>query len=100
LETVNGYKESGGCCEISEAKRNAAQELFPNNKAFAYNYYCRDLSTGESFIGYQGAGLYQSTHFLALYGGKINAEAVKILNAAKNKYPNAKVIKMRSGIMF
>jgi hypothetical protein len=100
LETINGYKESGGCREISEAKRSAAQELFPNNKAFTYNYYCRDLSTGESFIGYQGAGLIETSHFLAVYGGKTNAEAAKILSAAKKKYPKAKIIKMRAGIMF
>lgn len=100
LETVQGYKESGGCREISETKRSAAQELFPNNKAFAYNYYCRDLSTGESFIGYQGAGLTELTHFLAVYGGNTQTEAAKILSQAKKQYPKAKVVKMRAGIMF
>lgn len=100
LETVNGYKAAGGCREISESKRKAAQELFPNNKAFAYNYYCRDLGTGEYFIGYQAAGLTDTTHFLAVYGGKTQAEAAKILNTAKKKYPKAKIVKMRAGIMF
>lgn len=100
LETVQGYKENGGCREISETKRAAAQELFPVNKAFAYNYYCRDISTGESFIGYEGAGLTELTHFLAVYGGTTNAEAAKILTQAKKKYPKAKIVRMRAGIMF
>ena len=99
LETVNGYKPDGGCREISQAKRTAAQEMFPNNKAFTYNYYCENVGEGDNFIGYKYVGGNDATHLLAVYGGATQAEAAKILAQAKKKYPKARIVKMRAEII-
>lgn len=102
LTTVNGYQPDGGCREISEAQRLAAQELFPNNKAFTYNYYCQNPDLGERFIGYLPAGQTEvddTLHLLALYGGATQAEAAQILTAAKKKYPKARIVKMRAVVI-
>ena len=99
LETVKGYKEGGGCREINEAKRLAAQKMFPNNKAFSYNIYCDPAGEGDKFIEYKAAGLDETIHLLGVYGGAAQADAAKILSQAKKKYPKARVVKMRAVVV-
>ena len=96
LETVKGYKPDNGCREISEAKISAAQGMFPNNKVFAYQYYCENVGEGDQFLEYEFTGNNDSIHLLAVYGGANQTEAAKILNQAKKKYPKARIVKMRA----
>lgn len=96
LKTVNGYQPNGGCREITEPERTAAQALFPNNKAFSWNYYCINPGEGDQYIEYKFPGGTDSTHLLAVYGGSTQAEAAKILIQAKKKYPKARIVKMRA----
>lgn len=73
--------------------------MFPNNKAFTYNYYCENPGTGDKFIGYKFPNLNDSTHLLVVYGGATQSEVAKILSQAKKKFPKARIVKMRAVVV-
>ena len=79
---------SQGCSFINEVRRAAAQKLFPHHKVFASRNSCRG-----SVVYYEGTN--NDFNFLAVYGGKTQAEAQQVLQTAKKKYPQANIRRMR-----
>lgn len=88
-ESVAANKAGGaGCNFVSEAKRKAAQKLFPKNKVFASRTNC----SGNIV-------LYDNTKdgfdFMAIYAGASKADAAQVLARAMKKYPTANIRRMK-----
>ena len=90
LESVKAASNRNrqGCEFISEAKRMAAQKLFPMNKVFA----SRDACVGN-VVWYSGVN--REFNFLAVYAGNTEAEAQKLLEKAQRSYPQANLRKVK-----
>ena len=78
-------------CEtfVPENERLEAQKLFPHNKVFTDRCY----DPGELFY----EGFKPDARALAVFGGRTRAEAGKILEQAKAKYPGAFIRRTRTG---
>ncbi|HEX8494433.1 MAG TPA: hypothetical protein VF658_16435 [Pyrinomonadaceae bacterium] len=76
---------------IPEAQRLEAQSLFPNRKVFASR--CADAGS----IYYSNTG--PNTNFMAVYGGRTQAEAARMLSTvrATGKFPGANIRRMFIG---
>lgn len=86
LESV---KTSGAKCNfIAEAKRRAAQKLFPNNKVFAPRQNC-----SGTVVGYSNTS--DDYNFMAVYAGESATQAAKILAKAKRNYSSANIRKAK-----
>lgn len=89
LESLSANKAGGaGCNIVSEARRKAAQKLFPKNKVFASRSNC-----SGNIVFYNGAK--DEFNFMAIYAGASEAAATEILAKAKKKYPSANVRRMK-----
>jgi hypothetical protein len=89
LKSVNAKKD---CAVIvSEDERLEAQALFPRNKVFA------DRCAEPGTLFYTGTN--SDHHFMAVYAGKIRAEAERVLARVRmsGKYPGANLRRMQAG---
>lgn len=86
------FKESE-CYErfIPEAQRQEAQALFPNRKVFT----SRCGEPGEVYY----SNTKPNTNFMAVYGGRTQSEAMRMLAAVKatGKFPGANIRRMYIG---
>jgi hypothetical protein len=87
------YKDEQDCEQhvIPETQRLEAQALFPNRKVFASRCY----EAGNLF--YTNVGT--NTNFMAVYGGRNQAEAAQMLATVKatGKFPGANIRRMYTG---
>lgn len=89
LESIPASKSGGERCNfVSEAKRKAAQKLFPANKVFASRQNC-----GGYVVHYSNTS--DEHNFMAIYASESEAAAAKILAKARKKYPSANIRKMK-----
>jgi hypothetical protein len=103
LESVAAENKDGGCNYVGEAKRLAAQKLFPHHKFFSSRNFCGDDDGAVSpdyntLVIYEGAR--ESANFLAVYGGTTRKAADEILAQAKKQYPGANIRRLRVSIVF
>jgi len=73
-----------------ERLRQEAQKLFPGRKVFADNQ-CPDMGA----VSYTLNGKPYANTFVAVYAGDAQAEAGQVLAKAREKYPNAKQVRMQ-----
>lgn len=75
---------------VPEEQRLEAQALFPNRKVFASR--CADAGS----ISYSGTS--QKANFMAVYGGRTQAEAARMLDTVKatGKFPGANIRRMNA----
>ena len=91
LKSVRFKDEECNTRFIPEAERLEAQSLFPNRKVFA----SRCGETGAIFYSNTGP----NTNFMAVYGGRTQAEAARMLTSvrATGKFPGANIRRMYIG---
>jgi len=82
--------DQGEYSSATERFRMQAQKLFPDRKVFAENQ-CPDMGA----VGYSINGKNNTKVFVAVYAGETQLEAEQVLAKAKEKYPDARVAKMR-----
>lgn len=88
LQSVPAHDDCSGF--ISESDRLAAQSKFPNNKVFA----SRCAEAGNIYYSNTNA----NQNFMAVFAGRTNAEAKKVLAAAKAAgFSTANIRRMRTG---
>ena len=92
LQSVRFTDEECETKFIPEAERLAAQALFPNRKVFASR--C-DQMPGTIFY----SNVKPNTSFMAVYGGRTQAEAARTLSSVKatGKFPGANIRRMYIG---
>lgn len=73
-----------------ERLRQEAQKMFPGRKVFADNQ-CPDMGA----VSYLTNGKPSSDTFVAVYAGDAQTEAAQILAKAREKYPNARQVRMQ-----
>jgi hypothetical protein len=73
-----------------ERLRQEAQKLFPGRKVFADNQ-CPDMGA----VAYTLNGKPYAKTFVAVYAGDAQAEAGQVLAKAREKYPNARQVRMQ-----
>ncbi len=76
---------------IREDERQRVQRLFQDRKVFASRYGCSEFLTGYTNVNAE-------YNFLAVYGGKTQAEAEKMLARvrATGQFPDANIRKMQA----
>ncbi len=88
LQSVPAHDDCSGF--ISESDRLAAQAKFPNNKVFA----SRCAEAGNIYYSNTNA----NQNFMAVFAGRTQADAKKVLAAAKAAgYSTANIRRMRTG---
>jgi hypothetical protein len=73
-----------------EQVRQEAQRMFPGRKVFADNQ-CPDMGA----VSYALNGKPTTNVFVAVYAGEARAEAAEVLAKAREKYPNARQVRMQ-----
>jgi hypothetical protein len=73
-----------------EQLRQEAQRMFPGRKVFADNQ-CPDMGA----VSYALNGKPTANVFVAVYAGDTRAEAAEVLAKAREKYPNARQVRMQ-----
>lgn len=91
LQSVKFKDEDCNTRFIPESRRQEAQALFPNNKVFASR--CGEPGT----VFYSNTN--PNTNFMAVYGGRTQAEAARMLSTIKatGKFPGANIRRMYVG---
>lgn len=83
--------KSGPLCGINDTERVAAQQQFPDAKVFLHRYFCEDFGDKVTYTNVNG-----KSGFVAVYAGEDEAEARKVLAAAKTAgYADANLRRMQ-----
>ena len=92
IKSVKNTSDSDCETIIPEEERLSIQELFPNNKVFAYKCF----ETGWNFY----TNVKNNVSFMAIFAGRAMAESTKFLESVKalNKFGKISLRKMQAGI--
>jgi len=82
--------DGGEFTKATEDFRKQAQTRFPDRKVFA-DHQCPDMGA----VSYTMDGQPSTISFVAIYGGKTEAEARQILAKARTRYPGVQMHRMR-----
>ena len=88
-------------CSIRERDRVAAQALFPGRKVFSQRFECdfeQDSDDAESNITYTNVAA--NTGFLGVYAGATREQALRVLAAARRRFPGANLRRMQVVLVY
>jgi hypothetical protein len=88
-------------CSIPERERVAAQALFPGRKVFSQRFECGvDQATDDAENAITYTNVAENTAFLAIYAGAAREQALRVLAAARRRFPGANLRRMQVVLVY